>query len=62
MESRFNYSHVSLSKIAAVTLFKFFKRKEQSIGSSLLTSKDIESADRAVAKALEACAASKEVP
>ena len=46
--------------MAAVTLFKFFKRKEQSIGSSLLTSKDIESADRAVAKALEA--ASKEVP
>ena len=46
--------------MAAVTLFKFFKRKEQSIGSSLLTSKDIESAGRAMAKALKV--ASKEVP
>ena len=42
--------------MATVTLFKFFKRKEE----SLLTNKEAESADRAVAKVLEAT--SKEQP
>jgi len=46
--------------MATVTLFKFFKRKDDSQGKeeSLLMSKEVESADRAVAKPLEA--ASKE--
>ena len=42
--------------MATVTLFKFFKRKEE----SLLTDKEAESAGRAVAKVLEAT--SKEQP
>ena len=46
--------------MASVTLFKFFKRKDERKEGSLLTSKEFESADRAVAKVLEA--ASKEQP
>ena len=59
-----NYLHVFFSSMAAITLFKFFKRKEQPSGSSsrssLLTTEEVKSADRAVAKALER--ATKEVP
>jgi len=40
--------------MATVTLFKFFKHKDDLQGKeeSLLTSKEVESADRAVAKVL----------
>ena len=46
--------------MASVTLFKFFKHKDERKEGSLLTSKKFESADRAVHKVLEA--ASKEQP
>ena len=46
--------------MASVTLFKFFKRKDERKEGSLLTSKEVESADRAVAKVLET--ASKQQP
>jgi len=48
--------------MATVSLFnyKFFKHKDERKKQSLLTSKEVESADRAVAKVLEV--ASKEQP
>ena len=46
--------------MAEVTLFKFFKRKDEQKEDSLLTTKEAESADRAVAKLLEVV--SKEKP
>ena len=46
--------------MAAIMLFKLFKRKDDSPKESLVTKKEAESADRAVAKVLEV--ASKEQP
>ena len=40
--------------MAAIALFEFFKRKEDSPRDSLLMKKEAERADRAVAKVLEA--------
>jgi len=40
--------------MASVTLFKFFKHKDERKEGFLLTSKEFESADRAAAKVLEA--------